>query len=185
MFSGGLGESDLSDAPKSVNIQIRTAMRLQRNPPLRFREIGFVDLEADELFHAAALRRHRRISNAEKRIEHRVHARDSVQLDAIFSERDRERGRMRALFCPALDRFVRNKPCVSAAAQIAPARMRPAGDVAFILIRNAEREPVDVDLAVDREMENVFVAIIQKSLRADRFEMSIRLNVVVFIFKRD
>src|SRR5438132_3599222 len=49
--------------------------------PLRFSEIIFVDFEADKLFHATALRGDRGISNAQKRVEHGMHARHAMQLD--------------------------------------------------------------------------------------------------------
>jgi len=82
---------------------------------------------------------------------------------------------MRSLLGATLDCFVGNEPGVAAAAAVAPARVRPARDVTFVLVRNAEREPVDVDLAVDGEMKNVFVAVVQKSLGTDRLKMSERL----------
>src|SRR5438477_13191392 len=81
---------------------------------------------------------------------------------------------MRSLLGATLDCFVGNEPGVAAAAAVAPARVRPARDVTFVLVRNAEREPVDVDLAVDGEMKNVFVAVVQKSFRTDRLKMSER-----------
>src|SRR5438132_8132801 len=95
-----------------------------------------------------------------------------MKFDAPFGQLDRKRGRMWSLFFAALDGLIRNEPGIAAAACIAPAGMRPASDVALILIRNAEREPVDLDVTVDGEMKNIFVAVIQKSFRADRFEVS-------------
>ena len=83
-----------------------------------------------------------------------------MELDAILRERDRKRGRMRTLFFPALNRFVRNEPGVAAAAEVASTRMTPARDVALIGVRHAERETINVDLAGEREVKNVFVAII-------------------------
>jgi len=97
-----------------------------------------------------------------------------VELDAILRERDGKRGRMRSFFRATLDCFVRNEPGVAAAASVAPARVRPAGDVALILVGHAERKPVNVDLAVDGEVKNVFVAVVQKSFRTDRLKMSER-----------
>ena len=95
-----------------------------------------------------------------------------MELDAIPRERDGECSRMRPLLRAALDRFVGNKPGVAAAARVSPARVRPASDVALVLVRHTEREPVDVDLAVDGEMKNIFVAVVEKSFRTDRLKMS-------------
>ena len=79
---------------------------------------------------------------------------------------------MRPFFFATLNRLVGNKPGVTAAALVAPARVRPARNIAFVLVRDAKRKPVDVDLAVQREVKNVLVAIVQKSFRADRLEVS-------------
>ena len=81
---------------------------------------------------------------------------------------------MRPFFLAALNGLIRNEPCVPAATQISSPTMRPACDVALVLIRNAEREAVDLDLAVDGEMKNIFVAIVQKSFRTDRFKVAER-----------
>ena len=81
---------------------------------------------------------------------------------------------MRPLLRATLNCFVWNKPGVPTTARVASACVRPARDIAFVLVRHTKREPVDVDLAVDGEMKNVFVAVVQKSFRADRLEMSKR-----------
>ena len=134
-------------------------------------EIGFVDLEADEFLHSALLRGNGRISNTQKRIEHRPHARDAVQLDAPLGELNGKGCGVRPFFGAALDRFVRNKPGIAAAASVTAPRVRPASDIALVLIGHAECEPVDVDLTVDGEMKNVFVAVVQKSFGTDRLEV--------------
>ena len=54
--------------------------------------------------------------------------------------------------------------------------MRPARDVALVLIRNAKRQPVQFDATGLREMKNIFVAIVEKSRRIDRLEMAKRAN---------
>ena len=84
---------------------------------------------------------------------------------------------MRPLLRPPLNRLIRDEPRVSSATQIAPVRVRPARDIALILIWHSEREPVDVDPAVDGEMKNVFVAVVQKSIGTDRLKMSERSTV--------
>src|ERR1043166_2636426 len=98
-------------------------------PPFRFSEIGLVDFEPDKSFHAAALRRDRRISDAEKWIEHRFdesRASGTVQFNAPLCELDWKRCRVRPLFFTALNCFIRNKTSVTSATQITPARMRPS-----------------------------------------------------------
>ena len=95
-----------------------------------------------------------------------------MQFDAPFGELNRESRGMRAFLFATLNRLVGNEPGVTATPFVASARVRPARDIALILIRNAEGEAVDVDLAVEREMKNVFVAIVQKSFRADRLEVA-------------
>ena len=88
------------------------------------------------------------------------------------------------LVAPA-DCFVGNKPRVAAAATVAPACVAPARDVALVRIRNSEREPVDLSAADRREMENVFVAIIQETTRTDWLEMSAGNNRAALVFDRD
>ena len=61
-----------------------------------------------------------------------------MQLDAPFCQLDWKRRRMRTFLLATLNCFVRNKPGVAATTQIASTRVRPACDVAFVLIWNAE-----------------------------------------------
>ncbi len=95
-----------------------------------------------------------------------------MQFYAPFGELNRKRGRMRSLLYAALNCFVRNEPGIAPTAGVAPVRVRPASDVALVLIRDTEREPVDVDLPADGEMKNVFVAVVQESFRTNRFKVS-------------
>jgi len=81
---------------------------------------------------------------------------------------------MRPLLYATLNRFIWDEPSVATAARVAAACVRPARDIAFVLVRHTKREPVDVDLAIDCEVKNVFVAVVQKSFRADRLKMSKR-----------
>ena len=87
---------------------------------------------------------------------------------------------MRPLLRPALDRFVRNEPGVAAAAPIFSLRVAPPRNVAFVGIWHAERQPIDRRPAFRREMENVFMTIVQVSRRADRFEVSARSDLARF-----
>src|SRR6266498_4015357 len=57
--------------------------------------------------------------------------------------------------------------------------MRPARDVAFVLIRYAEGKPIDVHTPRLCEMKDVLMAVIQKSFRVDRFEMAERFGTAV------
>src|SRR5438132_11383482 len=81
---------------------------------------------------------------------------------------------MRALLRAALNCLVRNKPSIPATTQIASAGVRPTRDIALVLIRNTEGQPVDFDVTSLREMKNVFMAIVQKALGTNGFEMSVR-----------
>ena len=142
------------------------------NSPLRFRQIRTIDFKSDKCFDATALRCDSGISDAEKRIQHRSDARRSVQFDAPFGELNRKCRRMRPFFLAALNCFVGNEPRIPATAQIFSPGMRPTRDVALMLIRNAKRQPVHFDATGLREMKNIFVAIVEKSRRIDRFEMT-------------
>ena len=83
-----------------------------------------------------------------------------MQLDAPFCQLDRKRRGMGSLSLAVLNRFVGNEPGVAAATFVAAAGVCPAGDVAFVLIRNAEGQPINFDATRLREMKNVFVAIV-------------------------
>ena len=158
---------------------------LQRKASLRFGEIGLVDFEPDKFFHAAALRANGRISDSKKWIKHRLHTRNAVQFDAPFGQFYWKRRRMRSLLRAALNCFVWNKPGVPTTTQVASACMPPACNVALVLIRNAEREPVDFDTTGLREMENVLMAVVQKPLGTDRLEMPVGLGTVLSILNGD
>ena len=148
------------------------------NPPLRFREICVVDFKSNKFFDTAALRCDRGITDAEKRIQHCSDARCSVQFNAPFGELNRKCRRMRSLSLSALNCLVRDKPRVPAATHIFSPSMRPARDVALVLIRHAKRQPIQVDATGSREMKNVFMAIVQKSLGVDGLEMAERFDIV-------
>ena len=92
---------------------------------------------------------------------------------------------MRPFLRTALDCLVRNEPSIAAAAQIAPPRVSPARNIAFVLIRNAEREPIQLNAPIGREMKNVFVAIVEESLGTDRLKMAKRPDGTFSIFDRD
>ena len=99
-----------------------------------------------------------------------------MQFDAPFGELNRKCRRMRPFFLAALNCFVGDEPRVPAATQIFSPSMRPTRDVALILIRNAKREPIQFDATGLREMKNIFVAIVEKSRRIDRLEMTKRFD---------
>ena len=128
--------------------------------PLRFCEICVIDFKSDKSSYATALRRDRGITDPEKRIQHGPDARRSVQFYTPLGELNRKRRRMRSFFLTALNCFVRNEPRVATTTQIFSPSMRPTRDVALILIRNAERQPIQFDATGLREMKNIFVAIV-------------------------
>src|SRR5712691_3950681 len=111
---------------------------LQIDSSLCFGEITFIDLESDKLLHPASLRRDRRISDAQKRIEHCFDAGNAVHFDTPFGQLHWEGRRMRPLLGAALDCFVGNKPGIATTPRIVSSSMRPTRNVALILIRNPD-----------------------------------------------
>src|SRR5438270_6523067 len=95
-----------------------------------------------------------------------------MKLDAVLGQRGRRGRGVWPFFLAPLNRLIGNEPGIAATTAIAPARVRPARNVAFVLIWNAEREPVDRCFSLGREMKNVFMAVVQETLRVNRFEMS-------------
>lgn len=108
-----------------------------------------------------------------------------MQFDAPFGELNRKRRRMRSLLCAALNCLVGHEPRVAAAASIASTSVRPAGDVAFVLIRNADCEPIDFRSSSFSKMENVLVTIVKKPLRIDWLKMTVRLQIALSVFNCD
>ena len=92
---------------------------------------------------------------------------------------------MRSFLCAAQDRFVRNEPRVATTTEIASSRMCPARDVGFVLIRNPESKPFNFNSPRFREVKDIFVAIVQKPLRIDWLEMTMRLKTAFSISNRD
>src|SRR6266516_3611110 len=99
-----------------------------------------------------------------------------MQFDAPFGELNWKRRRMRTFLLPTLNCLVRNKPRVPAATQIFSPSMRPPRDVALVLIRHAKRQPIQFDATGLREVENVFVAIVEESRRINRLKMAKRFE---------
>src|SRR5437762_12637621 len=83
---------------------------------------------------------------------------------------------MRAFPRPALNGFVRDEPGIATASQIAAPCMRPARNIAFLLIWHSKREPVNFNATGLRKVKNIFVAVVYESLRIDCFELSIGAN---------
>ena len=89
-------------------------------------------------------------------------------------------------FSATLNRFVRNKPRVAATAEIASRVCATSARCCFVLIWNAKARVDRCSTPPDfREMKNVFVAVVQKTFRVDRFEMAVRANIAIAIFNRD
>ena len=83
--------------------------------------------------------------------------------NALRGEFGRESSWMRAIFGTIHYCLVGDEPRVAATASITPARVTPSRDVAFVLVRNANRQPIQLDVTYLGEMENVFVAVVEKS----------------------
>src|SRR5262249_13131764 len=97
-------------------------------------------------------------------------AREAMEPQALLGKPRREGRRMRTVSIAPLDRVVGNEPRVAAASD-AVARGAPARDVRLILVWNAERKAVDVGLALEREVEYEFVAVVQEAVAVDRLVM--------------
>ena len=92
---------------------------------------------------------------------------------------------MRPLFLAALNRLIRDEPRVAATTAIAPARVGPTRNVALVLIRNTEREPINFNAPALGEVKDVFVTIIQKASRTNRLEMTARDDSAIFLLDAD
>ena len=95
-----------------------------------------------------------------------------MEQNAIRRQLDGKRRGMRSLARAPLDCFVRNKPGVAATTPVTAARVAPARDVRLVGVGNAERETVERRLSFRSEVENIFVAVVQKARRTDRLEMA-------------
>src|SRR5439155_3032387 len=98
---------------------------------------------------------------------------------------DRKSRGVRSLFLAILNCFVRDKPRVAAATQIASTRMPPPRDVTFVLIGNSDSNPVQFDTPGLGEMKNVFMTVVEEPLRIDRLEMTMRLKIAFLISNGD
>src|SRR5205807_6963229 len=92
---------------------------------------------------------------------------------------------MRPLFLAALNRLIRDEPRVAATTAIAPARVGPTRNVALVLIRNAEREPINFNAPALCEVKDVLVTIIQKASRINRLEMAMRDDSAMLFLDAD
>jgi len=87
LWKGNLHAEGFLRSEKSAMARTPLPARETRALPksaLRFSEIDLVDFKSDKLFHAAALRRHGRIPDAQKWIDHCMHMRNAVQFNAPF-----------------------------------------------------------------------------------------------------
>jgi hypothetical protein len=81
---------------------------------------------------------------------------------------------MRPFLRAALNCFVGNEPGVAATAQITSTSVRPARDVAFVLVRNTESKPIDFHSSRLGKVKDVLVTIVKKPFRIDWLEMTVR-----------
>src|SRR5579863_2243060 len=77
---------------------------------------------------------------------------------------------MRPVRVATLDRFVRDEPRVAAAAY-AGRTGPPASRVRLILIRHAERKPLERRRSLRREVKNELVAVVDEPIAVDRLVM--------------
>ena len=121
-----------------------------------------VNVEADEAGNhvGAFFRRKRRMSDPKKRVEHDGIV-PTVKPDALDGQFRWKGGRVRPLLCPLVNRFVGDEPGVSPAPPVAARRVRPSLDIAFVSVRNANGQTVQGGVALRREMEHVFVAVVE------------------------
>ena len=96
----------------------------------------------------------------------------SVEPDALLYQRDRKGRRVGPVLVAGVDGFVGDEPRISPAAQVCTARVAPAGDVGLILVGDARRAAVEWDIASFREVEDVFVAVVDEAFRVDGLKMS-------------
>ena len=96
----------------------------------------------------------------------------AMEEDALLDERDGEGGRMRALLVAGVDGFVGDEPVVAAAAEVGAAGVAPAGDVRLVDVGHAGRAAVELDTAGFRQVKHILVAVVDVTLRVDRFEMT-------------
>src|SRR4029453_12575252 len=142
--------------------------------PLGPCEINVVDLESDESLHAAALSGDGGISNAEKRIKHGANSGNSVHLDAPFSQLNRECRRVWSFFLAALNCFIGNEPGVAATAQIASTSVRPAHNIAFVLVRDTQGKSIDFHSSRLRKVKDVLMVVVEKLFLVDWLEVTER-----------
>src|SRR5204862_5117027 len=112
---------------------------LQRRayPRDRLVEIVRVELDADEV--DAELRRgDGAAAEPEKRIHRGADTLESMELEALPGQTRGEGRRMRTVLVAALDRLVRDEPCVPAATKVAGTGAPPC-DIRRILVGNADR----------------------------------------------
>jgi hypothetical protein len=63
--------------------------------------------------------------------------------------------------------------------------MTPAGNIALVLVRNAERKPIKLRTPSFREMKNVLMTIVKEPFRIDRLEVTVRFGIALSIFNCD
>ena len=124
-------------APVALGRDRSATARAVRRP----RQVGLVDIRPHEI-DAEPRARHGGAAQAAERIHGRRDARQAVKPEALLGQARRKRGRMRAIAIAPLNRLVRDEPGVAAAPD-AVGGAAPAGDVRLILVRHAERQPIE------------------------------------------
>src|SRR5215204_3719177 len=134
-------------------------------------EVVLVQLESNAAGCARRTRAFSGVTETEKGIHHGQSLLHTVQPNAPLRKLRRECRRVWAFCVSALDRFVGNKPVVSAAALVFSSRVSPTRDVAFIGIFDADSGPIERDGGAGfGEVKEVFVAVIHESFAGKRLE---------------
>jgi hypothetical protein len=132
-----------------------------------FQKILSVDLETDALLLQIPASYGRR-PNADERVHHPFYSAKAVNLHAHLGQCDWEGGGMRTFELFVLDCLIRNEPCVAPAPYVLLCRPPPT-DVGFVLIWNPYCKAVKLYASLLREVEDVFLAIVDEPASTDWF----------------
>jgi hypothetical protein len=135
-------------------------------------EVLRVQVEPDER-HSEPRRGDRARADPDERVDHEARPAEAVEADAPLRELRRERGGMGAVPGPESDGRVRKEPGVSPAAPIV-ARTAPAPNVGFVPVGHTDRQPVERDVAVPGEVEDVLLGAVDVPGRLDRLVVTER-----------
>jgi hypothetical protein len=135
-------------------------------------QILWVDLKSDESCYSARQRSYCCVSDSEKWVHHLEFSAAAVKANAPLRQFGRKSGWMGPIGVSVKNGLIRNKPIIPTASLVLTVGMSPSSDVAFIGVVHTDSAAVERNVACLREMENVFMAVVQKTAGGYRFEMS-------------